>query len=335
MIRWVKRILLAVLAAAAAVVAVGAVALEVRFARGKAAVEDAWRREAPARLRDVGVTRTLAVLPLVDWYPARPDLRGEPGVAYLVRTDGGTILFDVGANADDRDPSPLEANARRLGVSLADAGTIVVSHPHIDHVGGRRFVSRATFSPGREQAGLHAARAFAPVPMTYPGVEVVTARAPTVIAPGVATTGAIAAQLYMGRVEEQALAIHVEGKGIVLVVGCGHQTLEKLLARAAQLFDAPVYGVIGGLHYPVPHGRFRPAGVDLQRVVAFGPLRGPAPGEVEEKAALLARARPGWVSLSAHDSSDEAIETFRRAFGDRYHDLRVGEWQVVAAAAAP
>jgi 7,8-dihydropterin-6-yl-methyl-4-(beta-D-ribofuranosyl)aminobenzene 5'-phosphate synthase len=325
--RWVKRILLAVLAAAA----VGAVALEVRFARGKAAVDDAWRRDAPARLRDVGVTRSLAVLPLVDWYPARPDLRGEPGVAYLVRTDHATILFDVGANAGEGDPSPLEANARRLGVSLGDADAIVISHPHIDHVGGRRFAGHATFSPGREQVRLRAAKAFTPIPMTYPGLEVVTARGPTVVAPGVATTGTIAGQLYMGRAEEQALAIHLEGKGIVLVVGCGHQGLERLLARAAQLFDEPVYGVIGGLHYPVPHGRFRPAGLDVQRVVAFGPLRGPTPSDVEGKAALLARERPGWVSLSAHDSSDEAIETFRRAFGDRYHDLRVGEWQVVAS----
>jgi hypothetical protein len=34
--------------------------------------------------------------------------------------------------------------------------------------------------------------------------------------------------------------------------------------------------------------------------------------------------------VSAHDSSDETIEEFRCAFGERYHDLRVGVWQHVS-----
>ena len=47
----------------------------------------------------------------------------------------------------------------------------------------------------------------------------------------------------MGPVDEQALAIRVEGKGIVLIVGCGHQGLANLLTRSAQLFDEPIYGM--------------------------------------------------------------------------------------------
>ncbi len=314
---------------AAGVVAAGAF-LEWRFASGKRAADQAWRWQAPARLSEVGSTRTLAVLPLVDWYAAGTELRGEPGVSYLVKTDRSTILFDVGANVGDGDPSPLEANMRRLGISLADVDTVVLSHAHVDHVGGSRFVRSSTFSLGRAQVDLRGKRVFTPVPMTYPGITPVTTREPTVIAPGVATTGAIGQQLYIGRVEEQALAIRVQDQGIVLVVGCGHQTLERLLARSARLFAEPVYGLIGGLHYPVPHGRWRSAGVDLQRLVAFGPFRGPTEAEVERNAATLARQGLGWVSLSAHDSSDEAIAAFRRAFGDTYHDLRVGEWQVLA-----
>ncbi len=36
---------------------------------------------------------------------------------------------------------------------------------------------------------------------------------------------------------EGEVAIRVRGKGIVLVVGCGHQGMPRLLARAARLFD--------------------------------------------------------------------------------------------------
>ena len=49
------------------------------------------------RLTSIGSTRGLEILPLVDWLTASPQLRGEAGVSYLVRTDGHTVLFDVGA----------------------------------------------------------------------------------------------------------------------------------------------------------------------------------------------------------------------------------------------
>ncbi len=330
MARSAKRLILRVLVLAAAAVVAAVAGLEWRFLSGRKAADQAWETGRPDKLPDIGGTRTLAILPLVDWSVARPELSGEPGVAYLIRTDHGTILFDVGVNLDKRDPSPLIDNMRRLGVGLADIDTVVLSHNHLDHVGGLKFARSGTFSLGPEQLDLRGKRVFVPVPMTYPGVTPTVSREPVVIAPGVATTGTIAGQLYMGRVDEQALAIRVQDKGIVLIVGCGHQSLPRLLARSAQLFDEPVYGVIGGLHYPVPRGRLTTAGLDMQKLVAFGPFHAPSEADVERDVALLASARPQWVSLSPHDSSDESIAIFRGAFGPRYHDLRVGDWQVVA-----
>lgn len=46
---------------------------------------------------------------------------------------------------------------------------------------------------------------------------------------GVASTGTIPRQLVFGWMDEQALVVHVEGRGAVLVVGCGHQTVSELL----------------------------------------------------------------------------------------------------------
>ena len=128
------------------------------------------------------------------------------------------------------------------------------------------------------------------------------------------------------------MAIRVEGKGVVLIVGCGHQGLSNLLARSAQLFDEPLYGVVGGLHYPVPRGRVMVAGVDAQRWATYGQGQGPSSEDVQREIDWLAAKGPAWVSLSPHDSSDETIEAFRKTFGPRYHDLRVGESQVIGAA---
>ena len=289
---------------------------------------------APAAVRPAGIgtTARLEILPLVDWATADPSLRGEAGVSYLVRTDGSTILFDVGANLEATDPSPLEANMQRLGVRLADIDTIVISHPHMDHAGGLARSMTATFSLGNRQVPLDGKRVVVPSPMSYPGITPVVARAPTVLAPGVVTTGPISARLPVGTVDEQALAVHVQGNGVVLVVGCGHQGLANLLARAAELFDEPLHGIVGGLHYPVPRGRlFDAGGRDLQRSATYGSGPGPTPADVQRDVDLLAARRPQWVSLSPHDSSDEMIELFRRAFGERYRDLRVGQAQVIAA----
>jgi metal-dependent hydrolase (beta-lactamase superfamily II) len=290
----------------------------------------------PARLPEVvrpagiGSTRTLEILPLVEWATARADLIGEAGVSYLVRTDGSTILFDVGGNLKSTDPSPLEANMQRLGLRLEEIDSIVISHLHMDHVGGPSFSSRATFSLGVRQIDLGTRRVIVPVPMNYPELQPVMAQLPTILAPGVVTLGPITGRMALGPVDEQALAIRVQDRGVVLIVGCGHPGLEKLLLRTAQLFDEPLYGVVGGLHYPVPRGRIVAGGRDLQRWATYGDGPGPSDEEVQREIDALAARRPQWVALSPHDSSDEVIEAFRRSFGERYHDLRVGEAQVIA-----
>ena len=105
-----------------------------------------------------------------------------------------------------------------------------------------------------------------------------------------------------------------------------------MLARSAQLFDEPLYGVIVGLHYPVPRGRWMMGGVDAQRWATCGLDKGPSAEDVQREIDLLAEKGPSWVSLSPHDSSDETIEAVRKTFGPRYHDLRVGEAQVIGGA---
>jgi 7,8-dihydropterin-6-yl-methyl-4-(beta-D-ribofuranosyl)aminobenzene 5'-phosphate synthase len=130
-----------------------------------------------------------------------------------------------------------------------------------------------------------------------------------------------------------ALAVRVAGKGIVLVVGCGHQGLPRPLERTTQQFEEPLFGLIGGLHFPVPSGRLKSGGVDQQRWATYGFGAGPSLEDVQREIDWLRGRGVQWVSLSPHDSSDEVIELFRSSLGTAYHDLRVGERQVIAALA--
>jgi 7,8-dihydropterin-6-yl-methyl-4-(beta-D-ribofuranosyl)aminobenzene 5'-phosphate synthase len=296
--------------------------------RGVAEADRLWRDYDPPNIPDFGATRSLAVLPLVTWHTASEELKGEAGIAYLVRTDSLTVLFDVGWNVEEEDPSPLLHNMRALGVSLDEIDAIVISHNHLDHVGGMKWQRAKTFSLGNEQIDLGGILAYTPVAMTYPGLEPVHTPDPTVLGPGIATTGTIRRRLFMGTVDEQALVINVEGKGLVVIVGCGHQTLPKILERTEAVFDEPVYGLLGGLHYTIPGGRARWLGIDVQRRFASGdgPWRPITEDDVRRELATLQARGPDLVGLDAHDSGDRAIEMFREAFGPAYRDMAVGSW---------
>jgi len=76
----------------------------------------------------------------------------------------------------------------------------------------------------------------------------------------------------MGPVQEQALAINVANKGIVVIVGCGHQTVPRILERTEALFDEPIYGLIGGLHLAVTGGPFKALGIYYHEYVGTGKL---------------------------------------------------------------
>jgi metal-dependent hydrolase (beta-lactamase superfamily II) len=169
--------------------------------------------------------------------------------------------------------------------------------------------------------------------MTYPGLAPVHAENPTVIAEGVATTGTIPRQLLLGWVEEQALVVNVTGKGLVLIVGCGHQTVPKLVSRTQAVFSEPIHGMVGGLHYPVPKGRAVVLGLPLQKLIASGegPLHPVTPEEISANIEMLRRLNLGVMALSGHDSSDEVIQQFRTAFESAHRDVRVGEPIVVSA----
>ena len=307
-----------------------------RYNAGKKEAESVWNKNQAAiqKVKELGTTQTLEVLPLIDWHTSNEQLTGEPGVSYLIKTDQSTILFDVGLNSKRIDTSPLLHNMKHLAVTIDAIDTIVISHNHRDHVGGRIWSENMTFSLGDEQIDLGKKKVFTPIPMTYPGQSPVCTENPTKISAGVTTTGVIANQLFFGGlITEQAIAVNVLGKGIVLIVGCGHQGLDKLLKRAEVLFDTPVYGLIGGLHYPVTDSRLMIWGVKVQKYFVTGktPWDSITLKDVRNNINLLKKRKPEIVALSAHDSCDASIEEFRKSFGVNYRDVKVGEAIVVGS----
>lgn len=319
----------------AAVLAFGALAaMDLRRGREAAEIERAWKARQPQRLADFGTTRTLEVTPVVN-FRARPGLKAEAGVSYLVKTDTQTILFDLGFNRRDEAISPLQHNLAALGIDRTKLDAVFLSHAHRDHLGGAAWEKSRSFGFGPTQPPLGETRAIAPVALSYPGSAVEVADRPTALMPGVASTGPIARRLFVGRIDEQALVIHLEGRGLVAIVGCGHQTMPKLMQHIRENFDAPLIGLIGDVHYPHPEGRLWMYGIDVQRRLASGEGVW-APLGIEQIGTEL-QAFAGqlqFLALGSHDTSDEVLDLAERTLGERFQRVVAGEPIRVIAATA-
>lgn len=304
----------------------------VRLKQGNQRVHSEIEAARHDKLEDIGSVSRLTILPLIDYYAEDPDLKTEPGVSYLVSADETNILLDVGFNRKKQHPSPLLHNINALGVAIADLDAIFISHSHLDHVGGMEEQRRGQFSFSRGKVDLPEIPVYAPValsPSGYnPGPRPEIVRQPRRLAEGVASIGVIPRNLFLlGYTREHSLAVRVRNKGLVLIIGCGHQTIERILERAQALFDEPIYGIIGGLHYPVRGGRISLGPVNLQNLVGSDrpPWRPLGEADVNHAIKAIKAVNPRFIALSPHDSSDWSLKQFQKAFGDRCHNLRVGK----------
>jgi 7,8-dihydropterin-6-yl-methyl-4-(beta-D-ribofuranosyl)aminobenzene 5'-phosphate synthase len=311
-------------------VAAGVVASSIlKFYRQRGAADRLWQDTVVERFDEPSTVKELTILPLIDFYTANETLIGEPGVSYLVQADDHTVLFDVGFNRKGLNPSPLLRNMENLGVSREEIDSVVISHRHVDHTGGFKAQRARSFMLAPDDTEPFPVRAYVPEEMTHPSANVKVVTEPLEIAPGVFSIGPIARSIWLaGMTPEQALAVNVAGKGLVLIMGCGHQTLQRAVARTEALFDEPLYGVIGGLHFPVTGSRIRGG---VQRVIGTGrpPWQFIGKEDVRVTVSFLEEKKPHLVAISAHDSCDWTIDAFKETFGDRYREVVVGRKIVV------
>jgi 7,8-dihydropterin-6-yl-methyl-4-(beta-D-ribofuranosyl)aminobenzene 5'-phosphate synthase len=309
-------LLLGLLAALGAAMA----ALVLRYRRDEQRADTAWASADTEPLKLDPVER-LTITPLVDKRVAHANLNGGLGVSYLIQAGGARLLFDLGVDATNGADSLLQRNASQLGLPLDPLDALVISHRHYDHVGGfevQRAHSFATPTPTIESGKVPV---FLPEPLQHPTADLRVVTEPQPIVPGVVSLGTIPGALFfLGWTPEQALAVNVTGKGIVIIVGCGHQGIHRIVERAEALFDAPVHAIVGGLHLPV-------TGVSLRRFVGTGrlPWRPLTPADTRETIRYLQDKGIKRIALSAHDSCDRTVNAFQEAWGADFDVVTVGQ----------
>jgi 7,8-dihydropterin-6-yl-methyl-4-(beta-D-ribofuranosyl)aminobenzene 5'-phosphate synthase len=304
--------------------------LAARYAVQRERLERTWLDGVDQKLAGIGEVDHLSILPLVERLTPSEGLDGEPGVSYLIRAGGMNLLFDVGLNPRHRAQSALVRNAASLGIDLQSLDGIVISHVHADHVGGAMNMFRRTFSLSAEAMEPKGLPGYVPAPMRHERAAVELTTGPRVIAPGVAVLPPLPRMLFWaGPVAEQALVVNVRGFGLVLVSGCGHPGIERILAATERVLDVPITAVVGGLHLPV-HALGTPLMVQAVLGSPHWPWRLIGEQDAVEAIDAIRTHGPRIVALSGHDSTPWTYDAFATAFAERYRTLRVGEALVVA-----
>lgn len=165
--------------------------------------------------------------------PGIPGFPTDWGLSCAVKAAGKFILFDTGSS-----PALLRGNLERLGFRPGDIDAVVLSHRHLDHCGGITAVLRAgltIYIPASFPPSVRSRLAAA-------GAEVVEVEQPVAIAEGVWSTGEVP-----GPIPEQGLVVE-SPRGLIVLVGCSHPGVEKMVGRALSFHRKPVYLLTGGFH---------------------------------------------------------------------------------------
>ncbi len=210
-----------------------------------------------------------------------PPLIAEHGFSALVDVYGDTkqrILFDTGVSE-----TGMLYNVDRLGIDLNSVDAIVLSHGHKDHFAG--LVSTLKRMKRRIPLILHPdafLKRFLVFPngdkMKFPvlnedelannGADVQKIIEPYAIGNSILATGEIARVTDFEKgfpiqyaeinnelqpdpliMDDQALVVNVDGKGIVIITGCGHAGIINTINYAKKVTGIDnVYAVLGGFH---------------------------------------------------------------------------------------
>jgi 7,8-dihydropterin-6-yl-methyl-4-(beta-D-ribofuranosyl)aminobenzene 5'-phosphate synthase len=156
------------------------------------------------------------------------------GFSCLVRDGEKTILFDTG-----RGRSLLD-NMESLAIEPESIDIVILSHSHGDHTGGLE-----SFLEKNRDVTVYLPKSFLKTlkeKVAGCGAKMFEVERSLEVCENVYSTGELGALR-----KEQALVIKTD-KGLVVITGCAHPGIVKIVKAAKELLGDKVFLVMGGFH---------------------------------------------------------------------------------------
>jgi 7,8-dihydropterin-6-yl-methyl-4-(beta-D-ribofuranosyl)aminobenzene 5'-phosphate synthase len=240
----------------------------------------------------------------------------------LVKVAGKRILFDTG-----NDPDIFAANVKAKGIDLTNIDFVVLSHRHSDHMAGLNYVLSVNptvkiYAP-REGFGIYGSSLPSsfyrkdetlPPEMRYydgrppevmkfgtawQGASIELIDKTTEIVPGITLIALVSDAPGTRELKELSLAVNTSD-GVVLVVGCAHPGVEKIV-EAARAISPKIHLIAGGFHLVVA----------VDEVIT------------KSVAALKDTFKVEYIA-PGHYTGEPTFAALKQAFGDRYLYAGVG-----------
>ena len=219
----------------------------------------------------------MKIITLVDNHAmAESACASEHGFSVYIETEKRRILFDTGCG------SMFLENARNLGVDLADIDTLIISHGHYDHAGGVRtlletfsfdslpmFTGEGFFNrkfvnevQGERELGVN----FDGEYLLSKGVDhQMVGKDPVLIGEGMYLLSYFSGKeenedlnprflletgegVEIDRFNDEVSLVFDTPEGLVLIVGCSHPGILRMVERVKSTFGKPVKALLGGIH---------------------------------------------------------------------------------------
>ena len=253
---------------------------------------------------------------LYDAFGQDSAMQKDWGYAAFVEYGGKRILFDAGNN-----PDILAQNANAKGIDLSKLDFAIVSHRHGDHIGGLTYLLRVNpkvivYAP-KESFGVFGAelpstfyrqdqslppeqRYYGGAPpevmhfgSAWPGANFQLVDKNTEIAPNIHLVTLVSDKPGTLELRELSLVLNTPD-GLVVVVGCSHPGIDKIIESAISI-NPRVHLIVGGFHLVVA------SDADIEKTVT----------------ALHDRFRVEYVA-PGHCTGEPAFTALRKAFGEHY-----------------
>src|ERR1700731_1410914 len=259
---------------------------------------------------------------LYDAFGADAAMKKDWGFSALVEIAGKRILFDTGNDADI-----FAANVKAKSVDLTNLDFVVLSHRHSDHMAGLNYVLSVNptvkvYAP-KEGFGIYGSS----LPSSFyrkdeslpPDMRYYDGKPPEVmkfgtawqnanfelidktteVAPGITLIALVSDATGTRELKELSLAVNTPD-GVVLLVGCSHPGIEKIV-EATAVINPKIRLIVGGFHLVVA-----PDDVIAKAVAAL------------KDTFKVENVAPG------HCTGEPTFAALKQAFGDRYIYAGVG-----------